>query len=187
MNIIVKNKKEFDYAVAQKEADYWMKVNFALNGSFEMQYLDIPPKIIVEEYLEQQNGNLYDYKVHCFNGKPFCIQLIGDRNLVAHTGRQVFLDVDYKKEPFNFNDYPEYTVIPPKPENWSEIIAVAAKLAKPFNYVRVDLYSVNGKIYFGEMTFTPANGLYPDWMPENYDREWGDMMKIPCELRKQHS
>lgn len=178
MVIIVKSKGELDIAAAKSQTDYWMKLNYAYQGNFEMQYRDISPKILIEKYLEEENGNLYDYKVHCFNGEPLCVQVVGDRDFEGHTNKQVFLDLDYKIVPYNFKLYPEYEKIPKKPNNWTEIIDLASKLAAGFCYVRVDLYSVNGKIYFGEMTFTPDDGLHPNWDP-GYDREWGDKIELP--------
>lgn len=78
-----------------------------LNGLFglEQQYFYIPRKIIAEEYIEELSGNLYDYKIHCFHGEPKLIQVIGDRDLTAHTGEEAFFDTDWKRNDFMYHSY----------------------------------------------------------------------------------
>lgn len=178
MNMVVKNKDKLDVADAKKKFDYWMKTNFAYMG-FEMQYRDVPQKIIAEQYIEQMDGNLFDYKMHCFNGKMEICQLIGNRNMVNHTAQQAFFDADWNRLNESEGTYPDYEKTPPKPDNWDEMKLVAEKLAAGFNYVRVDLYSIEGQIYFGEFTFTPLVGLHPNFSPKETDLRWGNLIKLP--------
>lgn len=158
MNLIVKNKKKLDYKKVARLADKWMHTFYGWNG-MEIHYFDIPRRIIAEKYIEQSDGNLVDYKFHCFNGKPYLLQLIGDRDLKAHTGREIFLDMNWHKCDVGNHSYMQYDEIPPRPEQYDEMLEIVRKLADGFKYVRVDLYVVRGRIYFGEMTFTPANGI----------------------------
>ena len=176
MNIIVKDKKTFSREMAKKKFDYWMTMNYAFMGTFEMQYRDIPKKIIGEKYIEQSNGNLYDYKFDCYNGAAKFCCIIGDRSTCG--GYQAFIDLDYKKLNFTDKTYPIYEELPPKPENWDEMVRIANILSEGFAFVRVDLYSVQGKIYFGELTFSPANGLQR-WEPKSLDKELGDLILLP--------
>lgn len=180
MNLVIHNMDEIDKEKTRKMLRTWMKVNFAFQGdNFEMHYQYVKPRIIVEEYIEQLNGNLYDYKIHCFGGKATYLQLIGDRDLVHHTGKQAFYDMEWNRMPFTMGDYPEYEVDPEKPAVWDEMVQIAEKLSAPFSYVRVDLYALQDRILFGELTFTPGNGLYPKWSPKSTDLEWGRLIQLP--------
>ena len=182
MNLVVVDKNKFDYKSAQNQFDFWMKFDYALRpGRFEMQYRDIPHKIIAEKYIRQMDGNLYDYKIHCFNGKPVFCQVIGDRDLIKHTAYESFYNLDWKLLPFSEGVYPPYDIYHPVecPDNWEEMLDIAACLSHGFAYVRVDLYSIEGKTLFGEMTFTPANGLHPGFNPPKTDYDWGKLIHLP--------
>lgn len=178
MNIVVKNKDNFDIASAKGKFEYWMKTNFAFQA-FELQYRDVPQKIIVEKYMEQIDGNLYDYKIHCFGGKATICQVIGDRDLSSHKAYQAFFDSNWNRINESEGTYPEYEQSPPMPENWNEMKSIAERLAQGFSYVRVDLYSLQNKIYFGEFTFTPAMGCHPNFSPKSTDLRWGRMINLP--------
>lgn len=159
---ICKNKRKISnkgWINIKKKLDKWMAINF-YDVTKERQYKDIKRKIICEEYLEDDSGSLKDYKIYCFNGKPEYISV----NVNSHTTQ---LTVDYFD--LDWNKYDEFNCIGEKnslieinrPENLSEMIKIAEILSKNFTYVRVDLRSVNGKTYFGELTFTSSNGTCP--------------------------
>ena len=177
MNIIVKNKQTLNKKNVAKKLNNWLKINYAYrNGAFEMQYKDIPPRIIAEEYIEEVDGNLHDYKIHCFNGEPKYIQVIGNRNLETHTALECYFDTAWNK--MNFTDvFPMYQKDIEKPFKLNEMIEVAKKLSQNFKYVRVDLYIIRDAIYFGELTFTSGNGIYK-WSPETADIEVGKLIKL---------
>ncbi len=160
MNMIVKNKNEIDLKEVKTLFDWWMKRPFWVY-TIEPHYKEIPRRIIAEEYIEELDGGLYDYKFHCFHGKPVFIQCIGDRNLEKHTGYQKNYDIDWNELDWIFEDYPSFPYSVPKPNCLSEMLFIAERLSSEFDYVRVDLYEVRGKVYFGEMTFTPGSGNYP--------------------------
>ncbi len=90
MNLVVKDKKSFDWAEAKNKFDRWMAINFAFQNGFELQYKDIPRKIIAEEYIEQMDEDLLDFKIHCFKGEPKIVQVIGSRELAHHTAKEAF-------------------------------------------------------------------------------------------------
>ena len=98
--------------------------------------------------------------MHCFNGKPLFIQVITERNLERHTAFEKVYDFDWNETGWSTETYPDIAHSFPKPNELSEIKEIAQKLSKDFKYVRVDFYIVDGKILFGEMTFTPGSGLY---------------------------
>ena len=157
-NMIVKDKSSFDRNEAKKKFDKWMKTNFAFYAGLELQYNDIRPKIIAEQYLEQIDQNLYDYKISVFHGEPKIIWVIGDRDLEHHKGKKAFFDLNWEVLELMDPSYGNFDVLPQKPVNLDEMLNIAKTLGENFTYVRVDLYNLSGKIVFGEMTFTPASG-----------------------------
>ena len=174
-NIIVKDKLKFDIEDARSKFSEWMKTNFAFKWGLELQYLNIPPKIIAEEYLENGNNDLYDYKVFCFNGKAESIMFLSERK----TGlKMAFYDLNWNKLPFTYS-FPRNEEDIPKPKNLDLLIELAETLAEGFAHVRVDFYILNdGSIKFGEMTFTSAGGTCK-WNPPEQNRIYGDLIQLP--------
>ena len=88
--IVCKDKAKFNKKKAKKKFDRWMRDCWsAVYSICELHYRDIPRKVLAEQYLVQLDGNLYDYKIHCFDGKANFFQIIGDRNLHTHEGKQI--------------------------------------------------------------------------------------------------
>lgn len=180
MNYVVKDKSTEDAQAVKRLFASWFCYPFHIT-SLELHYRDIPRRILAEKYMEEVNGGLYDYKIHCFNGKPTFIQCIGDRNLKDHSGYQMNFDTNWSKMDWTFEDYPVFPYMVPKPECLSEMLSIAKRLSERFSYVRVDLYEISGEVYFGEMTFTPASGIYPykgTWTREK-DLELGKCLQLP--------
>ncbi|MBO5479080.1 MAG: glycosyltransferase [Clostridia bacterium] len=177
-NMIVNDKKKLDWTEVEKNFSKWMLINFAWVQGLELQYKDIKPLIVVEQYIENGGNNLFDYKIYCFNGKAKYIQVIGNRDIKNHTAKEAFYSVDWEKQDFTLT-YPRYEGENVKPKNLQKMIEIAEELAKEFIYVRVDLYELDdGTIKFGEMTFTPASG-FDIWKPEEMDIILGEMMELP--------
>lgn len=173
-NIIVTDKSKLDKKKICKQLNEWIKQNFYYTN-FEIQYKDIVPKIICEEYLEGVAENLYDYDVFCFHGEPkyiWCIKGSHRRGCKAS-----FYDLYWNKQPFSYG-YPIDEKEAPKPEKLEEMLELSRKLSKDFKHVRVDWYqypaSKNG-ILFSEMTFTTWSGM-KHFVPQDYDRILGDMI-----------
>lgn len=144
--------------------------------SKEYPYKDVPHRFIAEEYLEDESGyELKDYKIFCFDGEP--------KFLFVATGRQQndtrfdFYDTDFNHLPV-INGHPNADVWPTKPQNFDEMLEVAGKLSKGIPHVRVDLYNVNGRIYFGELTFFHWSGTTP-FEPVEWDYKFGEYLKLP--------
>ncbi|MBQ8261055.1 MAG: hypothetical protein IJZ00_02105 [Lachnospiraceae bacterium] len=173
-NEIVLDKRAWNVREAKRKFDRWMKSNYAFCGGLELQYRDIYPRIIAEEYLENENNDLYDYKFWCFNGKVEFIMFLSER---AQGLKMNNYDRDWKLLPFTY-DFPNSTREIPKPEKLDEMIEIAEKLATGFPHVRVDLYQLNdGTIKFGEMTFTSDCGVCR-WSNDTIDYELGKMFEI---------
>lgn len=152
---ICNDKKKFDFDKCSKVLQENLSKDYS-KQSLEYHYHYIEPKIICEQYLKDSyRKNPLDYKFYCFNGKVECILLCSERE------KELKLDyydlnwnyLNYSKEEYRSNIKHE------KPNNLIEMIEVAQKLSENFKFVRVDLYNINNKIYFGELTFTPAAGL----------------------------
>ena len=177
-NIIVKDKSTFDVADAKAKINSWLKENFALKYGIELHYRNIQPKIIIEKFIENKTsgGDLYDYKIWCFNGKVHYIQFLSERNLDGL--KMAFYDADWKKQHFVYS-YPLDKKTIKKPDNLEKMISLAEKLSKGFNHVRVDFYRMDdGTLYFGEMTFTSASGICK-WNDEKINQYFGDLIKLP--------
>lgn len=179
-NYIVKDKDKMNYEKIKKKFEKWMKINFAFRVTLELQYRNITRKIIAEKYIEQLDGNLLDYKVHCFMGEPCYIQVIGDRDLMRHTGQQMIFDVLWNEQTWGFGDYPKYIRKIQRPDALEQMLDLSRKLSYGFVYVRIDFYIIENQPMFGEMTFTPGGGIYrynKDWTYES-DKELGDLIDI---------
>lgn len=173
-NIIVSDKTKFDKKKAKKKFDKWMKRNYALKAGFEMQYQDIPPKIVAEEFIQDKNGELNDYKILCFNGEPKFIWI--DQGRFGNRTENIY-DTEWNLQPFLLT-YENSKEDVPAPKNLETMISFARKLSKDFALVRVDFYNLDGKIYFGEMTFTSASGV-DVFKPADYDLKLGEMLELP--------
>lgn len=173
-NIIVKDKSKLNRRQAKMMMASWLKQDIAWSGR-EWVYKDMPRHIMAEKYLEDETGELRDYKFYCFNGKPAFMQLEVGRG-TEHNTRN-FYDMDWKLMPFGkeLPHNPDLNV--PRPRMFDEMKKIARDLCKPFQYVRVDLYQVGGKVYFGELTFFPAGGA-PDFVPVEYDEVVGEMWRL---------
>lgn len=176
MNIICDDKSKLDPKATVEQLKKWGKCKYWLTHS-EMQYKYAPKKIICEKYLNDGKGLLpEDYKVYCFHGKPEYVMLCVGREK-GHP-KFYFLDREWNLARINRDSKaaPEGFRIE-KPECLEDIFTYAQKLSKPFPFVRVDFYVVDGRVYFGELTFTPAGGLDSARLPET-DIMLGNMVNL---------
>ena len=176
---VIRNKSELD-----KE-----KIKFTLNN--EMQpwmsssyfahfwaYKQIKPKIIAEKYIEQIDGQVYDYKFFCFNGEPKLIYAAKD-NIRGQEFKMAFYDTNWEKQNIKYGKH-EIVDFMDKPKNLDKMISFAKLLSKKFPFVRVDFYETKDNLYFGEMTFHPGDGIVP-YRPIEWDYKLGSWIKLPDE------
>lgn len=157
-NIIVKDKSEIDIPQIKKEIQGWFGLNYWQAYS-EMQYKDVKPYVIIEQYLASNDGELpEDYKFFCMNGKCVAVMICKDR-VIGGRAKYFFLDREWNLLPYSQEALDSPNEYIPKPKKVFEAMEMAEKLAKDFPFVRVDFYIVNNQIYFGELTFTPAAGM----------------------------
>lgn len=144
-------------------------------------YLVLSDSYVLWLHEQSDKGNpdesLRDYKFYCFAGKPELLYV--SDHLDDHTkAHMIFADMDYHLEPFNRGDYQHFESLPPKPEKFEEMKQIVKTLAKNISFVRVDLYEINHKVYFGELTFHPCAGFMP-FEPELWDKKLGKMIRLP--------
>lgn len=175
--IICKYKNEIDVGEVKKKLSSHMNKSTYWFGR-EWPYKELIPKVIVEPYLEdKEKKELWDYKVHCFNGVPKVVLVCRDRFLSSGVTED-FFDVQWHhlkvKRPGIENSKQDI----PYPEQLGEILAISKKLSKDIPFVRVDFYLVNHHLYIGEMTFFPASGL-KSFLPNSFDDKMGSWLKLP--------
>ena len=174
--IICRDKASLDVPKARKQMTKWLKKNpFWTNR--EYPYKNVKPRIIAEQYMEDESGyELKDYKFFCFSGDVKYVFVATDRGKVDEETKFDFFDMDWNHLPFT-NGHPNNPDPIGKPENFEEMKALACKLSKNMPHVRVDLYNISGRIYFGELTFYHWSGLTP-FVPEKWDFEFGKCISL---------
>lgn len=170
-NIICKDKSNLNIKSTIKKLKKWQREKI-YKYTKELQYKNVESKIICEEYLEDETGSLRDYKFHCSNGKVYLIEVFTDR---FTDYKENFYDVDWN-ECETLGRSKKVDCIE-RPSNLEEMLSIVQVLSKKFHYVRIDLYSVKGKIYFGEFTFTPSSGR-EGYYPLEKDIEIAAMINI---------
>lgn len=152
----------------------WMRTNFAYSF-YEMHYKPIKPKIICSKFMENEDGNLFDYKVFCFNGEPKYIMWTKDRK----TGLKVtFFDTEWNNMRFNFDfKFPENDEEIQRPDCLEEMLRLSKKLSSGFTHARIDWYVLkDGSIRFGEVTFSTEAGV-GIWNPAEWNMKLGNLIK----------
>ena len=175
-NIICKDKRKLDVEAARAKLKKWLGMSWYWYGR-EWPYKDMKPCIYAEKYMEDEEvGELRDYKFFCFGGKSHYVLVSTNRGSGKHTCGD-FFDMDYCHMPFH-KKHPNAEVLPAKPRNFEEMRDLAEKMSKDLPAVRIDLYDVNGRIYFGEYTFYSASGFGP-FQPEEWDEKLGALIPLP--------
>ena len=172
--IIVKRQANRDQIIPTVSG--WLTSNYYWQGR-EFQYYSIKPRIVIEEYLRDQNGTPpFDYKIHCFNGVP-------EHILVRNHAHDI---CPYFDTSWNFLDFADRVgaIQPwvPKPPNLDEMLSVAVRLSAGFGYVRVDLFNVQRRVYFGELTFTPAAGILK-YSRDSWDLKHGQKWDLSLDAK----
>lgn len=175
-NLIVKDKAKLNEKRARYLMNKWMRKNQYYRGGLEWAYKNVQPRLIAEKFLSETDKDvLNDYKFFCFNGVPKFVQIDIERGI---NDQRAFYDLEWNKLEFYNKENKTYEGAIEKPVNFDDMITVATKLADKFPFVRVDLYSVNNKTIFGEMTFYPSDAR-KDFHPKEYDIILGDYIKLP--------
>lgn len=174
--VLVKDKSKLDIAKLKKQMQSWVdEPADKKHPGREWVYDGRKHRIIIEKFIESapEKGGLIDYKFFCNYGETKFLYVVADRVLGKSAGFGIF-SPDFNLMPVSRADEKPLTREIPKPENYEELKIIAEALAKPFPEARIDLYDVDGKIYFGEITFFDGSG-YMTFTPDVYDEILGDM------------
>ena len=172
-NIIVDDKGKLDVDNARKRIKKWQKEKYGYATS-ELHYTRIKPRIIVEKNLCGKDGKMpLDYKFYCMNGEVKCVLVCSERDDKL---RLSYYDLEWNRLPYEKKSWSSRKDIE-KPKNLKKMKEYAEKLSEGFPFVRVDLYNDNGKIIFGELTFTPACSCAPYYSEEG-EKQLGRMLEL---------
>lgn len=173
---ICKDKSKMDVEKVKADLRIGLKENYYIKNR-EWPYKNVERRILAEAYMEDEFGELRDYKWFCFDGEVKGLFIASDRSKGEHAVRFDFFDENYNHLPFT-NGHPNALSIPKKPVAFDEMKRLAAQLSKGLPHVRIDFYEVNGHAYFGEMTFFHWSGLTP-FEPIDWDYKFGEWLKLP--------
>lgn len=175
--IICKDKSMLDKETSKQIMKEGLKRRYYWQNR-EWPYKDVTPRIIVEQYMEdKKTGELRDYKFFCFDGEVKALFVASERQVKGGETKFDFFDVNYNHLPI-INGHPNASVMPEKPLRFDEMKDIASKLSKGMRHVRVDLYEMNGNVYFGELTFSHWSGMVP-FEPIEWDYTFGSWIKLP--------
>lgn len=172
-NVAVLDKKNIsnaDICSLKQQAGGWLQLKNIGALSAEPQYKAIKPLVFAEELLPISNGekSIVDYKLWCFNGKPYVFLVVSNRKSGGEAELSCY-DLEWNNRSDMLASGKHYHIREaelPKPKNLDKMVECARKLAQPFPQVRVDLYDIDGKIYFGELTFTSLGGMMNYFTPQ---------------------
>lgn len=158
---------EPDRTAIRNRVSGWLKTNHYW-ANREYQYYHIKPRVLIEEYLRSQDsGGPLDYRFWCFRGQPEVIQVDNHAHDI-----NPFFDTEWNLLDLHYREKASRPRLS-KPRNFDEMMVMASRLSAPFDFVRVDAYNIDGKIYFGELTFTPVGGGIK-FRPERWDLQLGE-------------
>ena len=174
--VVCKDKDQLNVPAAKKKLKRFLKRNY-YDHNREWPYQGVPHRIIAEQFMEDsRQGELRDYKFFTFGGVPKVLYIAQGRGSGGETVAD-FFDMEFNHLPFVI-DHDMAPVPPEKPVNFELMKELAAKLSAGTPQLRVDFYEVDGKVYFGEMTFFHCSGMAP-FHPEEWDRIFGDWVHLP--------
>lgn len=176
-NLICRDKKKLNREKVVNDFK-WFEKKVKSNAGREWPYMKTKSVIVAEQLLEDNthiNNAVNDYKIFCYGGKPTYVICISDR--YSDKCNHLVYDTNWNKinvvsESANINENVQ------RPENLQEMLDIASKLSEDFPFARIDLYSVDGKVYFGEITFYPWSG-YMEFEPDEFDFILGEKFILP--------
>lgn len=187
-NIVVNSNNKKTFNEIRNTLGEWLKYTNSekriTNAREEAYYFDGNAKIICEEYLKTQDDNIpEDIRFFCFNGEPkfFCVDFQStdcEGNKLHDYYRNTYSVETKEFIPVNFGRKYNDDFKAPDLKNWDEMVTIAKKLSEDFPFVRVDLYNINGRIVFGELTWIPQGGM-GRITPKKFDYKFGSMLCLP--------
>ena len=174
---IIHNKSNINISDLAKEIKSWLNPKNTMLDSYCRAYYKTKPGILAEEYMENVKNQLYDFKVFCFDGQPYCIYAA-----IEHFDKNdypiVFYDLNWNKLDVKYGIHQTGNV--PCPSHLKEMIDIAKQLSVGFPFVRVDFFDTDKKLLLAEMTFYPGGGLSP-YYPKSFDEKMGSFFNLPTD------
>lgn len=174
--VVCKDKSALDLAEAKSIINQSLKHDY-YKTSKEWPYKNVPHRILAEKYMEDETGELRDFKFFCFDGKVKALFIASDRFTPGEETKFDFFDENFNHLPFT-NGHPNASHKIEKPKSFDEMKRLAEILSEGIPHVRVDFYNINGQIYFGEMTFFHWGGMKP-FEPIEWDYKFGEWITLP--------
>lgn len=182
--VIVRDKAKLNINKARRKINKSLKRNYYYPGR-EWPYKNVKPRIIIEKYMvDDKSKELKDYKYFCFNGKPEIILTCSER--FSKDGlRETWFDSEWNLLPITEGGH-EIDESIKRPKKFKEMSRLAKKLSNGIAFVRIDFYEIDGKVYFGEITFFPASG-FERFDPGEWDKKLGEMIDLSVLMKKQRN
>ncbi len=179
-NIIIKEPGQVHEEEIREQIKHWMEPQQnSYYQTFNWGYKHMKPMIYAENYVEQMDGQLFDYKFFCCDGKVKFMFIATDRHSEGKSKLTYdFFDIDFQKLDLTYGGRKHSEHLLEKPKHFDEMIRCAEQLAKPFPFVRVDFYETEGRIFVGEMTFYSGGGILP-FDPIEWDYKLGEYIHLP--------
>lgn len=173
--LIIRKKSETNFYEIKKQIKRWLKPWNTLLNSWDWHFYNNTPKILAEKYMEDESGELRDYKFFCFDGNVPYFRVDYGRCNQHHA---TFFNSNFNEVEISVPDFPkEKDVIITLPENIKEMHSLAKELSKGFPFIRIDFFSCNNKWYLSEFTFAPGGGT--THYPKDFNRELGELFILP--------
>ena len=172
--MVIRDKSKVDLKKLKKTLNMWLNPIYTLNNSWDCHFYCGTPKILAEKYMEDESGELRDYKFFCFDGNVPYFKIDYDRAKKHHAN---YYDASYHELDMSVpGETKDETVEIKLPANISEMMSLAQRLSRGFPFVRIDFFSCNGKLYLSEFTFAPGGGVIK--YPKEFQMELGEMLRL---------
>lgn len=172
--IKVIEKNNIDLVVLIEELKDWIRPCNLLINSYCRAYYNVVPRLLAEEYVENVSNQLFDYKIFCFNGEPYCAY-VAQEHFVDDSYPITFYDLEWNIMNVQYGKHRVGNV--PKPKHFDEMIRLSKTLSEGIPFVRVDFFDCEERLYVAEMTFYPGGG-YSEYHPKSFDYELGEKMNL---------
>lgn len=173
----IHGKSQIDFKAKKKEWSQWLLPKNTVINSFASAYYNCIPRIIAEQYLENVKNQLFDYKVFCFDGQPFCIESAKER-FEGGIPTFSFYDLEWNKLDVTSGNHPNGDV--PKPRHLKEMLELSKVLSAGFPHLRVDFFDTDEKLYVAEMTLYTGGG-YSIYNPQSFNEKMGSLFRLPID------
>lgn len=173
--VICRGKNSLDKSVAAERLNISLRANIYQHLK-EWPYKNVRPRILAEKFMVDESGELRDYKFYCFNGEPK-VFLVASERFSGHRTYFDYFDMNGNHLPFTQGGQ-NNPFTPSLPTTFDEMKRVAKELSHGIPHVRIDLYSVDGKVYFGEYTFFDSSG-FEKFTPQEWDEIFGGWLTLP--------